>query len=154
MKQGALLAKGRTAEVYLWGDTQVLKLFYDWCPQDWVRRETDVAKTISQTDMPAPKCFGTVTVDSRAGIVFQKVEGPSLLSLMTSNPGRISRYARMMADLHIQMHKNDARTLLPLRRWLTRCIQEAEPLPGDLRDFAGGILEELPDGRALCHFDF
>jgi aminoglycoside phosphotransferase (APT) family kinase protein len=73
---------------------------------------------------------------------------------MTSNPVRISSYARMMADLHIQMHKNDARTLLPLRSWLTRCIQEAEALPSDLRDFARSILQELPDGKALCHFDF
>src|SRR5271157_2288140 len=154
MKRGALLAKGRTAEVYFWGDTQVLKLFYDWCPRNWIQRETDVAQTISQTDIPAPKCFGTVTVDNRTGIVFQKVQGPSLLSLMTSNPVRISSYARLMADLHIQMHKNDARTLLPLRSWLTRCIQEAEALPSDLRDFARSILQELPDGKALCHFDF
>jgi hypothetical protein len=38
MKQVALIAKGRTAEVYLWGDNRVLKLFHDWCPRKAAQR--------------------------------------------------------------------------------------------------------------------
>ena len=30
MQKGRLLGQGRTAEVYAWGDSQVLKLFSRW----------------------------------------------------------------------------------------------------------------------------
>jgi len=154
MIKGDLLAKGRTAEVYLWGDDQVLKLFYDWCPPPWVERETKIAEAISQTDIPAPKCFGPVIVDGRQGIVFQRIQGFSLLKLMTSNPLHIAQYARLMADLQSQIHRQDGSALPPLRDWLRKDIQEAKPLSRTLRDFACRVLEDLPDGHALCHFDF
>jgi len=34
--RGPLIAKGRTAEVYAWQGNKVLKLFFDWCPMEWV----------------------------------------------------------------------------------------------------------------------
>ena len=36
--KGPLLARGRTAELFAWGDRQVLKLLYDWRPTSWISR--------------------------------------------------------------------------------------------------------------------
>ncbi len=36
---GKPIALGRTAEVYAWQDNQVLKLYFDWCPPDWIEYE-------------------------------------------------------------------------------------------------------------------
>ncbi len=154
MTKGNLLAKGRTAEVYLWGDNQVIKLFHEWCPVSWAQRETEIAETISRTNVPAPKCFGSVTVDNRQGIVFQRIQGPSLLRLMTSNPLRMAHYARLLADIQSRIHRQDGSALPPLRNSLRKSIQEAESLDRNLRDFACKVLGDLPDGTALCHFDF
>ena len=40
------IAHGRTADVYLWDEHHVLKLFRDWCPSDWVDYEARIARAI------------------------------------------------------------------------------------------------------------
>jgi hypothetical protein len=37
------IAEGRTAEIYLWDENHVLKLYRDWCPPDWVEYEARIA---------------------------------------------------------------------------------------------------------------
>jgi len=38
-EKGQMIARGRTAEIFLWQDNQVLKLFLDWCPAHWIEQE-------------------------------------------------------------------------------------------------------------------
>jgi hypothetical protein len=76
---GPLIAQGRTAEVYAWPDNQVLKLFYPWCPPDWVQHEVDIGQVISQFHLPAPKLIGQLTMDGRQGILYERLAGPAML---------------------------------------------------------------------------
>src|SRR5579864_8450358 len=117
MPKGSLIARGRTAEVYNWGDTQVLKLFYDWCSAEWVEREARVAVAISGMAVPSPRFFGRVRADGREGIIFERVQGVSLLKRMMENPLRLGEYARLMAKLHSQIRSQSAATLPQLRDW-------------------------------------
>ena len=39
---GERIAEGRTAEVHAWGEGQVLKLFLDWVPLDWIESEARI----------------------------------------------------------------------------------------------------------------
>jgi hypothetical protein len=48
---GQLLARGRTANVYAWQDNQALKLFHDWVPEDWVRRELKIGRALYATSL-------------------------------------------------------------------------------------------------------
>jgi hypothetical protein len=48
---GPLLAHGRTAEVYEWEATQIVKLFHDWCPQRWIQSEIDNGRTVMTMDL-------------------------------------------------------------------------------------------------------
>lgn len=153
MSKGNLIAKGRTAEVYEWGDRQVLKLFYAWCPPEWVDREARVAEALSMTSVPSPKFYGRVCADGRDGILFERVEGVSLLRQMMSSPFRIGEYARKMAELHSCIRAQSATTLPQLRDSLRKSILEAA-LDDGLKQWALAILETLPDGFRLCHFDF
>jgi hypothetical protein len=154
MQKGMLLAKGRTAEVFLWGDDRVLKLFYQWCPQDWINREASMAAKVSQTSVPAPECFGSIEVDQRKGIIYQRVQGPSLLNLMSMKPLRIGYCSRLMADLHKRIHREMGMGFSPLKPWLEKSIQETPELPADLKELCLGTLKDLPEGDRLCHFDF
>jgi hypothetical protein len=154
MQKGMLLAKGRTAEVFLWGDDRVLKLFYEWCPQDWIDCEASMAARVSRTSVPAPECFGAIEVDQRKGIIYQRIQGPSLLNLMLMKPLRIGYFSHLMADLHKQIHQETGMGFSPLKPWLEKSIQETTELPTDLKELCLGTLKNLPDGDRLCHFDF
>jgi hypothetical protein len=44
---GPRLSAGRTAEVFVWKDSQVLKLFYDWGPQHWSEQEISIGMVMS-----------------------------------------------------------------------------------------------------------
>jgi len=83
---GAPFARGRTAEVFAWQDGQVLKLFFDWVPPVWVETETKASRAVYEAGLPAPAVEGVVEANGRRGIVFERVEGPSMLAEFSSKP--------------------------------------------------------------------
>lgn len=152
--RGELLARGRTAEVYAWSENQVLKLFFDWCPPEWIQREVRVGRTLASTGLPTPKLLDTISLDGRQGIIFARVEGHSMLSELGTTPWLLASRAHQLAKLHSAIHHQNAPDLPPLRLQLKTAITQAEGLPSDLSRHALSILADLPDGEALCHFDF
>ena len=151
---GELLATGRTAEVYAWSNNQVLKLFFDWCPPEWIRREVDIGRRLASTSLPTPRLVDTVSLDGRQGIIFDRAVGPSMLSLLSTRPWLLSSIAHQFAELHSAIHSNAAPNLPPLRPYLFSSISKAEALPSALKGRALTSLASLPDGDSLCHFDF
>ena len=51
-----VLATGRTAEMLAWEDGRVLKLFFDWFPEDAVRYEAKLARAIHAILAGAEAC--------------------------------------------------------------------------------------------------
>ncbi len=152
--RGQLLARGRTAEVYAWATGQVLKLFYEWVPQEWIQREVQVGRYLAASTLPTPRLLDDVSVDGRHGLVFERVEGPTMLGLLPRKPWLLPKMARHFADLHLAIHERRAPDLPPVRPYLQAAILKAEGLPSQVRDQTLKILAGLPDGDALCHFDF
>ena len=153
MSPGLLVARGRTAEIYAWGEGHVLKLFYDWCPPGWAKHEADVARVAYRTGVPTPGLIDVVEIDGRQGLVYERVDGPNMLELFMARLWRLSRCARALAELHVMMHKKSGAGLAPLRANLVRGIEEAKEVATDLKQDALRRLDSLPDGTALCHFD-
>ncbi len=151
---GPILARGRTAEVYAWQENQILKLFYDWCPSHWMEQEINVGRVMASKGLPAPKMIDALKIGERQGIIYERVDGPSMLKLSNTKPWLLIRLARQLADLHTQIHKQDGAGFPSLRSSLNAVIQQVENLPPDLKKAALGLLEKLPDDKALCHFDF
>lgn len=149
-----LIARGRTAEIYAWGDGRVLKLFYDWCPQDWIDREARIAEWVAASGLRAPKFLGAAKQDGRSGILYERVDGPSMFVLMRTRLWNLKRYARLLADLHTQIHQVNADTLPPLKPRLEEAIRNEDAISQPIKDGVLEILRKLPDGSALCHFDF
>jgi len=149
-------AVGRTAEVYAWEEGTVLKLYRDWCPASWVEREAHIARVVEQAGIPAPKPGEIVEVGGRRGILYERVDGPSMLKAMNQNPLKLIFFARMLARLHVEMHQcSAADSNLPSQRASALlAIQHAGALGDDLRQKALQALETLPDGDRLCHGDF
>ena len=151
---GAPFARGRTAEVFAWQDGRVLKLFYDWVPPVWVETEAKVSRLVYEAGLPAPAIEGVVEVDGRRGIIFERVEGPSMLAEWKSKPWILVRSARQLAELHAAIHALPGAELPANRQRLERSIRAAQALPDRLKEAALSVLARLPDGDALLHGDF
>lgn len=150
----SLIAEGRTAEVYAWDGAHVLKLYHDWCPSEWVEHEAYVARVIAQAGIPTPQVGEILERDGRRGILYERVEGVSMLVDMRRRPWLLVRHARSLADLQAQFHRLTVPGLQSYRDRLGRSIRQAPELPETLRKQALSILETLPAGNNLCHGDF
>lgn len=150
----APLAEGRTAQVYAWRPGTVLKLYRSWCPDHWVDHEARVARAVSAAGIPTPIPGEVIEVDGRRGLIYERVEGRSMLVEMGAHPWRVFSYARLLAELHEQIHGLVIPGLSSFRQALRQAIERAQSLPAPLRDKTLAALEGLPEGSAVCHGDF
>ena len=82
-----LLAEGRTAEVFAYGEGRVLKLDRpDWNGLSVF--EATVLEELADAGIAVARPHGTVTVDGRSGVVLSRVDGPSLLRGAQRRPAR------------------------------------------------------------------
>lgn len=148
------IALGRTAEIYAWGDGQVLKLFYDWVSPVDVRFEAEQTRRALAAGQRVPAVKDEVQIDGRPGLVLERVDGESLFQVMTSQPWRFGKAARLLAVQHVQMHALSGLGLPRQKERLRRKLLRAGALDEPLQQKLLAELERLPDGEALCHGDF
>jgi aminoglycoside phosphotransferase (APT) family kinase protein len=151
---GELIAEGRTSEVYAIDDGRVLKLFYDWCPTHWISHEVAVAEIVSSLPLQTPKIIGPCEYKARQGIIYERVTGPTMLKLSVKKPWLVFRFARLFAELQTEIHKQETNSLFSLRESLMKDIEQLDDLPRDLKPRVLDLIHTLPDGNALCHYDF
>jgi len=155
---GKPIAVGRTAEIYAWGEGRILKLLRSGFPPSLIQQEEAFTKAITQTDLPAPKIYEVVEIDGRPGIVYERIDGPSLLEHMQRSPLRLRKHAALLARLHAAIHSHTyspAPQDAPKQKTiLAQQIQAAEVLPDRVRSAVLNLLDSLPGGDTLCHNDF
>lgn len=149
-----VIARGRTAEVLAWKDQQVLKLFYAWVSQEAIERETHVARLVSAMNLPTPKLLGEIRLDGRLGLIYERVEGTSLLTMLGIRPWLCVEYGRQFAELHTAIHRQHGSELPPLKVSLESTIRGLKGLPENLLEAALNLLASLPEDGKLCHLDF
>ncbi len=148
------IATGRTAEVYPWGEDCILKLYREWAPAGWVEHEAKIAAAVDASGVPAPKAGEMVDVQGRRGLVYQKIQGRSMLEEMQVHLTRLPGYAKLLARLHAQMHEKPAPGLPPQHEQLQRILDETPYISDSERAGLLSLLETLPRGERLCHGDF
>ena len=153
-KLGTRIGQGRTAEVYAWGTDHAIKLYYPGWPAAAAGAEYQKAQAVYKSGAPAPAVDGTMEVHSRHGVIYERVDGPSLLNHTTARPWSIFRSAQLMADLHARMHACRPSGLPTQRIRLQEKIQAASPLPETLKHAALSALAHLPADSVLCHGDY
>jgi hypothetical protein len=153
-----LLAQGRLAEVFAYGEGRVVKLDRpDWSGVSAF--EADVLLRLADAGLPVARSHGVVTIDERCGVILDRVEGRSLLwELMDSPIDAVDPLAKRFAALQ----RSIGRTTIggsPDLVGRLRGELEQGGLSGGLS--AGlsreliGVLADLDDGqRGVCHFDF
>ena len=104
--------------------------------------------------LPTPKLIDMVEIDGRVGLVYERVEGPSMLKQIMTHPWQLFSLARQFADLHTCIHAQDGTGLPSIRPELTKLVQKSAAFLDDSSRVVLDTLMNLPDGNALCHFDF
>jgi aminoglycoside phosphotransferase (APT) family kinase protein len=153
MRDLQLIGKGRLAEVFAWGDTQVLKLFAAERDATAIEAEARVSQIVHEAGVVTPGTHGVVEVEGRQGIVYDRASGVSMLALLSAKPWKLFAFGHTLADLHVSIHQCCVDDLPSQREQLERLIAGAE-LPAAQRDLALECLRELPEGKAVCHGDF
>jgi len=148
------LAEGRTAEILRWEEGRVLKLFRSGWDEDDARYEAVKAEAVHAAGLPVPAVHGVVEVDGRFGIVYEEIVGQPLMETLRRRPWALGEPARLLADLHLQVHKAEIPALPRVTDRLTRAIERAPGLAENQRVALLARLARLLEGNAVCHGDF
>ena len=148
------IAEGRTAEIYAWDDRHILKLYRDWCPADWVEYEARIARAVYQAGIPSPEAGEIVEVDGRRGLLYERLEGISMLRDMNVRPWMLLKHARSLADLHFRIHERSTTGLPSYKDRLHYDIDNSAHLSEEIKSKALALLKALPDRTNICHGDF
>jgi len=158
---GKPIAVGRTGEIYAWDDDRVMKLYRDWSSRTYVLREARVSRIANEIGLPAPAVYDADTedglweIDDRLGILYDWVEGPTMLRDLMRRPWMVIAYSKAMAALHAQMHAEAGAGLPDARQRIGSVIEQmTESLSESQRAQALDALAALPAGNRVCHGDF
>ena len=148
------MAYGRTAEIYNWETGKILKLLYEWCPAEWVENEVYITQVVHATGLHIPAVIDKIEVDGRNGIIYECIDGSSMLQVMQSKPLKLDHFSRLLAELHIDMHTRTVPELPSLKGNLENGIRHASGISDQIKETALATLEQLPDRDVLCHNDY
>jgi uncharacterized protein (TIGR02172 family) len=154
--KGVRLGRGRTAEVYEYGENEVLKLFLPGFSAEAVTREFELSSLAADSGLPVPKVLGRATHNGRSGIVYERVQGVTLTRWAIENPLRVRGAGRILAELHSAIHKVQVDPTSPVpsqqESW-ARTLQNTD-VPESARNSLPQWLAAIPQANALCHGDF
>jgi Ser/Thr protein kinase RdoA (MazF antagonist) len=151
---GKPIAVGRTAEIFAWEDGRILKLLRPGFPPHLIEQEERITSAVVQAGLPAPKTCGLIEVNGRPGILYERIDGPSLTGVMVQQPLRLREHAELLARLHAALHTRTIAGLPRQKDILAYQVRAAEVLPVEVRNSVLTMLYRLPDGDILCHNDF
>lgn len=153
--ESAILGYGRTADVVSYDDSCVIKLFKPFMSGVAVDREFRVASFAHREGLPTPRPVEVALRDGRTGIVYERVDGKSLLRMISDNPMRMPVLAKQMAELHCRINGvafDDAGNAQ--KQNIEDAINHAPDIGDGDKARIVAYLRSLPDGKRLCHGDF
>lgn len=112
---GPLLASGRDADVFGYGDGLVLRRYRR---EQGTEREAAVMEHARRHGFPVPRVHEANQTD----LVMERVSGPTMLADIARRPWRLLHHARTLADLHQRLHR------IPVPGWLTDSLDGGQEL--------------------------
>jgi len=124
-------------------------------------RELEISCAIHESGLPSPAVYPAETedvlieIDDRLGFVMDRIDGPSMLRVLTAKPWKMVQLACVFARLHRMVHATTATHLPSQRERLHHVIDRiAEEVGANTAAQIHTAVDALPDGDAVCHGDF
>lgn len=147
---------GRIAEVFAWDDGQVLKLARDWVSASSVDYEYRMTKAVHKAGIHSPAPLERIQFNGRHGIVYERVDGPTMLDKIGVSPFKFAQFGRQLGQLHLAIHKGrvEEGALPDNYKRLRQKIKAAHWVDDSVKKLALKKLDELPKGDSVLHGDF
>lgn len=151
-----MIGQGNTAEIYEFETNKIIKLFRKGIPKEIAIYEYEKAIFIQTYINNAPKAYDFIENNSRCGIVYERINGKDLIKVMIKSFTRINYYSRMLAYIHMTIHKNVVKSDqdFSVKNKLISDIQAVDIMNDREKEYIMKYLVELSDGNSLCHFDY
>lgn len=155
MKIGELLGRGNTADVYRWGRTEVVKILHQREHSEHeAKKEARNAEAVQSLGLKTPAFGGLVEIEGKTCLIYERIDGPTMLSRIERTESSVVHYARMMAQLQFDIHQAEVPFDPSLKRELSHQIQTAAVLNEAEKQAVLSKVKSLPEGKKLCHYDF
>lgn len=142
-----MLGKGNTAEIFEYEQGKVCKLFFEGYPQQYIEHEYQNAKEVFRLKLKTPEPFELVTIKQRKGIIYERVDGESLLSY-----GKNTNIDEML-DIFTQIHQewlgHHSNNVLSYKEYLSILISDK----GIEHEKLMEEIYALPDDDCILHGD-
>jgi uncharacterized protein (TIGR02172 family) len=148
------LGQGYTADIYPWGENRVIKLFQKGISESSINREFSVSKLVETLGLNVPKVFERRQYQGREGILYERIDGPTMTQAISQEPGNIKKFACKLAALHDVIHRKKGMGLPEQKDVLSRRIYQTDLLSVNTKKKILHHLELLPEGSQVCHGDF
>jgi hypothetical protein len=124
------VAFGHTAEVYEWKEGHILKLFREGFPLNAIEHEARVTRLVCLAGLSAPAVAEMIEINGRYGLVYERVSGRPMLHILLARPWTLAQYARLLAQLQVEIHRIGALPGVPSQHEkLREKIQAVDILP-------------------------
>ncbi len=154
MEKGKLIGQGRTSEIFEWGEDRILKLFRIGIPKVLIEGEYKASLQISKRMKFTPKVYEFVEIDNRSGIIYERINGSTMMKIIASKPWKVKKEAQRLAELHKSIQQKVDFELPKYKTRLKLYISRTELLSDDIKTKLYKYIEEIPDDSILCHGDF
>jgi len=154
MKKGKLVGQGRTSKIFAWGEKHILKLFEEDIPDKAIENEFRASRVAFDQKISTPYAEDIIEVEGRKGIIYELIDGVTMMKYLSSRPWLITRNARRLADVHYLIHKTKVSGLVDQKLRLKEKIYSVKFLTVEKKKFIIEYLELLNSGNSLCHGDF
>jgi len=151
-KLGRMIGWGKEAEIYAWGEDQVIKLFFESTSLIQVEAEEKAARVAYEAGVPTPMVGEIVEVDHRWGVVLQRFDGPSMLVKLVTHPWQLRWLACQLAELQAAVHDCKALSLPSVKNDIREWVEGVDADAG-LKQTVLQRVNQLPEGDRLCHGD-
>ena len=154
MVKGKLIGQGRTAEVFMWGEKHILKLYRKDVLNELIENEFKISRMAFEKKIATPYAQDIVEIEEKKGIVFELVNGGTMMKFISLKPWYTKQKAHNLANLHYLIHKTKVVGIVDQKVMLKESINATDLLTEDKKKNIVEYLELLESGSYLCHGDF
>ncbi|MED0939515.1 aminoglycoside phosphotransferase family protein [Bacillus mobilis] len=155
MNLGNPIAKGNTAEIYLY-DSKVVKLFKEYLPDTESINEAKKQKYAYSCGLPVPNVFEVTKIQNRQAIIMEYVKGDSIGDLLLNNLNEADHYINICVNEQKKIHSICVNTdeIESMRERLERQIKSVYKLDEKQKENILNKLHSIMFEPRLCHGDF
>lgn len=150
--QAQRIGEGRSAEVFVEKSGQILKLYKARWGKSLAEKEFVATSFAHSQGLRVPAPLGIIERQGRSGVLFEHIDGKTVLEHFRRNPVGLLGALRQLAHIQIGIH-TIVNAPLPNQQDALRVQVSRARVPAWLKQTTLAVLDRLPDGDNLCHGD-